>query len=162
MRKFLTMLASTAILLSAVLVPVAIATHITEPQTPVTAVQFNVLHYATGTPAPCNGGVFEFNKVRLQLYATIASAPSEHFDVKVAAEHLVVNNKGDLVIEDRNARDWPHQNVPPHGHLTKFPILGTGSNEAGMDAGVWHFTAHLEGTESGNVFFRECTFEVVT
>ncbi len=117
-----------------------------EPIAPVTGVSLKLYEYPSGTPFACDGSdVADFNNLRIEVKATVAATPSEHFTVRLTVKSS--NRAGNWYAL------WHHQNIPPHKpRAGTWEAAQTNSYNLGKHLGMWHIRTVVKGMESGNEF----------
>jgi hypothetical protein len=150
----------------------ALADHVGEPTAPILALDLQLERYFDNLQVDCDGGVVDFDKVRIQPILDVAAVPSEHFTVRIKAEREVVSPKGIHRWQPFGIDTiWPHQNVGPHGNPGKTNIAysnlpgerGGGTSLHGHLAypGSWRVSVSVEGEESGTRLVEICAFTVI-
>jgi hypothetical protein len=160
-------LALLAFALVGLIVRPAVATHITEPTTPVTGLEIRALNYGTSTNIDCSitdpalVTQFPFDAVRIEPQVYTAGKPSEHWsEVGRVIKVTSFSSTG----EPRGILDWDMQPVWHNNHAPHKAGFESGqwnTYRLQEDPGFWFITWKVTGLASGNVFTDTCLFKVV-
>lgn len=123
----------------------AVAHHANVPATPVTGIDLRLSEYATGTFYEC-GDVVDANQLRIEVFATVADRPSEHWTTRLTVDSTVRGSSWYAL--------WHHQNVGPHVRSLTSEIL---QSQQALVPGRWTVTVEVTGDESGVELVESCT-----
>ena len=151
----------------------AVADHVNEPTTPITAVRMALYQYSNSAETlltVCNGSeVVLFDNMRVETFVTAAGVkgngnPSEHFDERLTLVRVLNLGQNNEAEKYEWEAFWRHSNIPPHALRAAGSGWESSQNKQQLEnyaAGtVLRFIDKVSPLESGGSFTASCTFTV--